>query len=252
VLLLLALAAAQAASSLPAIKSCDDYVGTVVQPLTFAAAEAKLKASPKLADSDQARGRSAELIIGKAVDPHYVTYDSGTGLLQVSLAAVDNLNVDYEDLFGYGTPYDGKIAFAQLDNIDVVISEGEAAYGSYIGSNSFGARRRVVQTVRVTNAIFDRAGEPDHADLFPSIGPDKILGDVALEAGLDEKQLQFSAAFVVLPKWPFITSGTKDWGAATIDDPQEVKQKITAIVATIRCGLLLDRSHKVIAAFRSR
>ena len=130
-----------------------------------------------------------------------------------------------------------------------MISEREVTIGGYIGSNGYGARTRVAKVTRVTKAIFERAAT-DQRPLFDVRGPEKTIAEIALhpaEAKLVKPKL--TAAVVIMPQWPFYATGIKDWGAVTVEDPEEVTQRISVIVAAIRYGLILDGNHKVLAAF---
>ena len=190
---LMILAALMAAALTPAAEAstrpaCSSYLGTAVQAISIDAAFATLGKVPGVKSEYETRAQfaarqaaaasSAPLIIAAPIDLKYVRYDADAQMLQLSLYALDNRNVGYADLFGYGTPYDDKVAYGAFANKDVVIGEREGATGSYVGRTALGARARVTRVARITKAIFDREAEPSQGDLFDSHGPDHIVGGI--------------------------------------------------------------------------
>lgn len=191
-------------------------------------------------------------IIGKAVDLEQVRFNAKKQALEISLYAVDNLSAPYDEVFGYGTPYEGKIKLG-FHAIDVVIDEREVKTGAYVGTNAYGSRARVTKITRITNAIFKRAAA-DAEETLIRADPETHIFSTLPMGPVEAQKLKpgLSAAIVVYPEAPYFATGVKDWGGATLDMPEGTIQKINVIAGDIRCVLLLDGAKKVIAAYTAR
>lgn len=60
-------------------------------------------------------------------------------------------------------------------------------------------------------------------------------------------------AFVVAPKAPYYLSALYDYPSTpTIRNPREVKNEVSALIADIQCGLVLDPTNIVLGGFETR
>jgi hypothetical protein len=242
-------------------QTCEAYVGTTIQPRTFDAVAAIVKTVPNQKDEFEttvaydARVQAAlaklpgDVIIGAPFDPKYATYDADTGQFVIKSYAIRNINTDYAGVFGYGTPFDGKVKFSySSSNLDVVLSQSEVATGSYVASNSYGASTKVTKIARTTKAIFDRESPRYGQSLFDSL-KDSVL--FRLPVSPEEARAlktSFKGAFVISPKAPFFTVGKGRGGDVTISNPYDVDESIHVIIADIKCALVTDATGKVLAA----
>lgn len=245
---------------------CPAYVGQTVAPVsidTVIAAVSKVpgvKGEFETTTQFEARqaaatgGAMGRIVVAKAPDRKYFEYDADVGKLRVKSYAFDNINVDYDDVFGYGTKLYEKVKYSHLSyNLDVVMCEIEVSTGSYIGSNAFGAKARVIKKTRTTKVIFDQDASSFDESLFPSADKNAVIGELALSpAEARRLKATMRVAFAITPKAPYFASGVKDWGNARIDNPEEVRQPISVVIADIQCGLLLDVAGKVLAAYPTR
>lgn len=245
---------------------CPAYVGQTVTPTTIDAAIATVSKVPgvkgEFETTAQFEARQAaasggtlgRMIVAKAPERKYFEYDADGGKLRIKSYAFDNINVDYDDVFGYGTKYYEKVKYSHLSyNLDVVMSETEVPTGSYVGGNAFGAKTRVTKKTRTTKVIFDHDAASYSEGLFPGADKNAVIGELALSpAEAQRLKATMRVAFAITPKAPYFASGVKNWGDATIDNPEEVRQPISVVIADIQCGLLLDAGGKVLAAYPTR
>lgn len=246
-------------------QTCDAYVGQTVALDVFDTVAAILKAIPsekgEYETTAQFEARLAEakkalperVVIQGLFSSKYADYDADAGALRLKAYAFRNLNTSYRDVFGYGTPHNGKVYYG-FDNRDVVVFEEETQTGSYTASNSYGASTTVAQITRLQKAIFESVERNSRNDLFLDQvqGTEAWIGDIPMT--IPEAQAIKSSgkvAFVAQPKWPFYAEGEKRW-KPSISNPRDVSNPIQVIVADIQCGLLLTEDDKVVAAFTTR
>ena len=246
--------------------TCDTYVGQTVTLSSFKSVANTLKALPTTKGEYEtsaafearvaaARGTIPETVIIQGIfSAEYVTYDADAGVLKVQAYALQNLNTDYSDVFGYGSTYYEKVKYSSLGNRDVVVFQSETPTGSYVASNAFGAKTTVTKMGRLQQAIFEGEQARYNEDLFVDQAPgvEAMLGTVPMTIP-EAQALKASGkvAFVVKPKWPFYAEGIHLWDA-TVSNPLEVNNPIQVIVGDIQCGLLLTRANKVVAAYATR
>lgn len=254
--------AALAASSPVAADAqvCASYVGTSVSPRTFDQAIASIKpVAPKgefeTSDAYQARlassGGSGPLIISKKIEgAEYIAYNADAGAFEVKSYLFDNTNFSAWEAF-----YHAKVTSPKAstrDNLDVTISSNEVTTGTYSAQNGFGAKTLVSKITRTEKAIFE--GEPARygEDLFIA---DKqgIFGRVPMSvAEAQAFKPQAKIAIVAVPKLPYVVRATYPYGETTISNPTDITINATVLVADIQCGLLLNGTNQVIAAFATR
>lgn len=261
---------------------CASYLGQSVTPISFDAAVARYAGlTPRsefetTAEFEARRARqtggTGPLIIGKIPDPQdygnragrgdYFRYDADRGVMRVVQYAFDNVNFDTDVIWGYGQPLhrDGDYT-SRMTNLDVVISESERVTGSYIGTNAYGVRARVLRTIKTVNVIYERPLTSMSDDglfrLLPrarsSIGipvGDPVVGEIPMSPA-EARVLKntMTVAFVVVPKEPFFVTGQRRRGGATIDFPRETTLNARVLFADIQCGLVLDPRGRVLASY---
>lgn len=236
---------------------CKNYQDQIVEPITIDAALLKFKNAQIAKDEFettaqfQARQSSAiggavsPLIISKHVDQKYIKYNADSQEFTIETYLFDNENMDYEVL-GYPSPLPNK----EIGNIDVVITETESVGGTYIASNSYGAKTTVSKILRTTKGIFDKPSPSIIGNIFNTGREDSTLISLKLtpEKAREIKPL-LKIAFLVVPKAPFIVHGSGKVGKTTIDSPLDVTNDLTVLTADIQCGFLTDSSNKVLGSF---
>jgi hypothetical protein len=242
--------------------SCSSYVGQSVAPTTIDKVAAAASKVPSIKGEFETteqfemrqgvamRQLAPQYIVSKTPDRDHITYDADSGKLLVSEYAFDNLNVDYDSVFGFGTPFFGSVKHNHFRNIDVVMSETETTTGSYVGSNAFGASLRVARVLRTTKAIFEREAAFHESLFIDGASRNHVIGELPLTPETARRvKKTASVALVIAPMSPFFAYGVKSWGAPTIDDARDVEQPISVVIADIQCGLLLDATNKVLGAY---
>lgn len=247
------------------LAQCSAYVGTTVSPKSFdAAAQAFSSLAPKgefeTTAAYEARrsgalgGVSGPLLVSKEPeDRKYFEYDADDQRLTIKSYAFDNTGFDAWGAF-YSAGYYGKIEASTVGNIDAVISQADKPAGTYEASNSFGAKATVLKIARTTKAIFERKSDSISGGLFPQADKSPYSAGV-LELGPSEAQQlkpQLRLAFVVEPKEPFFVKGTRSVGETTVRNPTDITENFSILIADFRCGLVLDGSSKVLAAYATR
>lgn len=247
-------------------QTCATYVGQMVAPLDIDDIMTPFGAiGPKseFETTDQYNARKgaavtklgATLIVKKAPeDRKHLVYDADTQRLNIVSYAFRNLGFNSDALFGPGAPYRGVMDAGYI-NIDVVIEEDEKVTGTYEASNSYGAKTVVSKVFRRTRGIFEAKAVYGKDALFPAAqGDANIAGSIAMspqDAMRLKPTLQF--AFVIAPKVPYYLSALYDYPSTpTIRNPREVKNEVSALIADIQCGLVLDPVNNVLGAFETR
>lgn len=241
---------------------CIGLVGQQVSSQPFAAVAAKLAGVPttkgefetteafNVRQGTAAAQLPSTFIVNYQPNSEYLVYDADAGALSVKSYFFRNLNTSYSDVFGYGSPLDGKLKYGHSDNIDVVVGETQRPTGSYAGSNAYGATATVTNIQRDTQSIWDREAKYGE-DIFVRQA-DGLLGSIPMSPN-EARALKASAsaAIVVAPRWPYLAKGTKTW-TPTINRPTHVTNDITVITGDIQCALLLDAAKRVIAAYTTK
>ena len=150
---------------------CTSYSGQSVTPITLDELMSVVSKLPNVKDefettqAFEARVASATAgmdrphIVWIPLDPKYINYDADARTLSVKIYALSNEMTDYYGVFGYGTPYHGKIKTSTLgSHINVVVRRPEERDGSFTAQNSFGAVANVTRVIRRTQALFEREG----------------------------------------------------------------------------------------------
>ena len=240
-------------------QTCASYVGTTVSPLTFDQALTSIKpVEPKgefeTSDAYRARlaasGASGPLIIAKKIEgAKYLAYNADKGAFDVQSYLFDNTNFSAWDTFYYAK---SGVKASTIGNLDVTISSSEVTTGSYAAQNGFGAKATITKITRTEKAIFDRETVGYNEQLFVN-NKDGIIGQVSMSvADAQAFKPQAKIAFVVVPKLPYIVRATFPYGKTTISNPTDVTVNATVLVADIQCGLLMNGTNQVVAAFQTR
>ncbi|MDZ3831938.1 MAG: hypothetical protein U0S50_09005 [Sphingopyxis sp.] len=240
--------------------SCDAYTGTTVQPQTFDQAIASIRpVAPKdefeTSDAYRARlaaaGGAGPLIISKKIEgAGYLAYNADKGAFEVKAYLFDNTNFNAWDAFYYAKVTDPKAS--TMSNLDVVISSSDTVTGTYSAQNGFGAKTNVSKVTRIEKAIFESEPARYGEELFFQ-NKDAIVGEVPMSvAEAQAFKPQAKIAFVAVPKLPYVVRATFPTGKTTISNPTDLTVNSTILVADIQCGLLMNGTNKVVAAFKTR
>ena len=246
---------------------CSSYVGQIVAPRSFDAVAASLSKIPTKGEFETTAAYEARkaAAIGANSNNHIITNTPEDRAAFAYDADSQKLRI-LDKAFGYdigniGMKFitsDSKIKYSTR-NLDVTISETERPVGTYIGSNSFGAKARITKVDRVTKGIFDGEAPSRFSDfaanyLFATTGQNKdVVGELALspsEAQALKPTLKL--AFVVTPKDPFLIQGSHSVGETTIADPVDITNRFSILIADIQCGLVMNATNKVLAAYPTK
>lgn len=248
---------------------CPQYTGTTVAPEKIENLLSDLAKLPSVKDefetTENYKTRVATALSGIAsprivwipVDLKHVTYDADTLRLTVKSYAIKNRNTFYYGVFGYGTPYQGKVPHS-VSNIDIVGPTVETTDGKFEGKNSFGASTTITKVKRHTLALFEREGAPGEGLFFSHREADTPQKQVIAEfpntpveaAKLVKSSLM--AAVVVTPKWPFFARGKVSYGPPTMMRPTEIDETLEVGVVDFHCALLTNSAGKVFGAITTR
>lgn len=240
---------------------CHDWIGKAAKVSSFDEAIKPFTAvSPKdefettaayEARRAKALGNSVSTIVvrNKAEDPKFFEYNADRGELAIKRYAFHNTTMNLWSAF-YNLGLHDKMKVGVLGGLYFVASESDKVTGTYEASNAYGAKVEVAKIDRTTKAVFDRGGGMDD-ELFPRAKrPDYNVGVLKLTTE-EARRLkpQLKTAYVVKPKPPYILQGTHSFGKVTVQNPRDITVHFTMLVADIQCGLLLDGSSKVLAAY---
>ena len=245
---------------------CQSYAGQTIAPLTF---DQALTRMPSLAPRGEyettaqyearraaAGGGRGPLVILKQPENRdtFIRYDADNGRLGIQGYAFDNTNFDAWTAL-YGTPHADTLNPSTIGNRDVVISSRDTPAGTYQGRNAFGATWTVTRINRTTQAIYEGPQPGLTTSLFPSAERStNIVGylDMSPEVAQRAKPT-LKLAFVVEPREPFVVRRTyAGRGRITIQNPRDVTENTIILVGDIQCGLVLDATNRVLAAYPTR
>lgn len=192
---------------------------------------------------------SAPIIVEIPLDRKFITYDADESKLSVGKYAFSNLRTNYTSVFGYGTPFYGKVKFSYWSNIDIVFPYEEKKLGSYIARNSMGAKITVTKLARNTKVIFEREAirdegvlsSPKYPPNTPLLTYSNITPDMAKRAKTTAR-----AAIVFVPKAPYFATGKYPWGEPTLTSPVEIDETLEVAIGDIQCALFLNATGKVV------
>ena len=252
-------AAALFSTNANAQNQCADYLGQTIAPKTFdeaimsfanLAPKGEFETTAQYEDRKKSAlaGILGPLLISKAPeDRKYFQYDADAQKLRIITYAFQNTFFDTPSAFFVAG---SKIDASTLENIQVVISRVDQPTGSYVAQNGFGASARVISVKRTTAVIFDRKanfGEP----LFPTAkGSPYVVGELTLvPAEAQALKPNLKLAFVVVPREPYLIRGSKPGSVTTIQNPIDVTENFSILIADIQCGLVTDSTNKVLAAY---
>jgi hypothetical protein len=202
----------------------------------------------------QAGSRDPLIIQKPPTDRKYLVYDADKHSLAVKTSAFDWGGILLSRAID-NTEFKNQLRVGVLDNVMAVVSQSQRPVGTYQGSNAYGATRRVQREVWTTQVIYDRTVGNEEG-LFPGGDSEPyIAGRVPLSPA-DAERLKpiITLGFVVLPKPPYLIQGSYQppFGRPRYDNPREIIDNFTILIADIRCGLVLGPSNLVLAAFQTR
>lgn len=252
-------------STVASAQDCGGYVGQTVTPSSInRVLEGFSKLNPKGEFETTAQfearkattlaGMSGALIIQKEPeDRKHFEYDADAQKLRIISYAFHNTGLNSDAVLGYGGSLYEKVP-TSYSNYEVVISQTDKPTGTYEGTNSYGAKADIIKIERTTKGIFDRKGDIGKHSLFPAADEKPyVVGELALSpAEAQRLKPLLKLAFVVVPKEPFIGSGTDGVGKVTVQNPRDITEKVTLMIADIQCGLVLDPSNAVLGSYPTR
>lgn len=230
------------------------YLGKKITPVSFEYVKNILTTIPKIKSEYETtttfHSRQSEVlknvpkifVLQVPLDKKYVKYNADEQLLIIDTYAVDNANIRYEGVFGYGTPFYEKIDYINDRNMDVVISSKEYFFGSYWASNAFGVKAKVSRSKRITSAVFDGVGALfDRDDYLAKLKANRTQAQL-IKASL-------KAALVIMPKYPYYVRGKVLWDDPTIYSPLDIDEDLNVIIADIQFVLITDSVNNVLAVW---
>jgi hypothetical protein len=244
---------------------CQRYVGQSVSPVSFnnaIAPFAKLTPKTEFENTSDYQARVAKtvgvsagspIVIAKAIENRaFVEYNADRQSLGIYLGAFGD-GLDAWSSF-ISTPYWNELKPNVGSNVAVVVSDPDVLIGSAPGSNAFGVRVTIKNYRRITHGIFDHAGGEGENTLFPPRATTtdniNIVGEIAMSpAQAKVVEPAISLALVVVPKTPYLITGSRYAASPTLDSPKRVKEEYSILIADIQCALALDGNHKILAAF---
>ncbi len=241
--------------------SCATYIGTVVAPLTFEQALAGIKIVPPkgefetslaYADRVSASESAKEIIISTPINRESLKYDADNGKFLVTIYLFDGkTRLKFRDFFWSKQDYKTD---AGTFNLALKYSSTRKLIGYYTGTNSFGTKSNIEKITYFEQAIFENETTYDkplfyitNGNLGSNIGYISVPMDSAAEF-----KAKVTAAFVIIPKAPYVETGSYQESEPTFADPYDVKVNATILMADIRCALIMDGARKVVAAFATR
>ena len=139
------------------------------------------------------------------LDAKYMVYDADASRLDIQSYAFFNASTKYSGVFGYGTPFDGKVKHGSSNNIQYVFASDEVQIGNYIGVTAMGAKIRVSKVRRNTKAIFECEAQWDEHLL--SNARQVMTFDNISPATAKQMKATFKAAIVFTPQGALLRKG---------------------------------------------
>lgn len=261
----LVLCGMMAASAANAQRGCASYTNQIVTPVSIDSALSSFSGlGPKgeFETTAQYQARRAAALGGSATRPliiskvpegqNYFEYNADAGVLGIKSYAFHNTTMDTFSAF-YTAGAQSKIPVSTISNIEALISRTESVIGAYTAGNAYGAQVEVSRIQWTTKAIFDRESNLSEG-LFPAADNSPYLvGTLAVPpAAAQRLKPTLQVAFVVVPKEPFTVSGTHKPGRVTIQNPRDITEDFSILIADIQCGLLLDEKNRVLGSYPTR
>lgn len=256
--------------SISIAQDCSSYLGQVISPMQFEqAANSMPKIEPKgefetSADynariSAASNTSSQTIFISKSPgNQDYIQYDADNQRFAIMSQAFTFWNLYAWEVFS-GTPYGTILNASTFTNIEVGLEEEDTAKGTYVATNSFGSRTVVTKIDRQISGIFERPtdyskGETLFSGLFPNADQNThIVGHISIPPELArDAKAGFRLAFGITPRFPYVVRNTSKGSEPTIDNPTDVTKHTTIIIADIKCGIVMDRTNKVLGSYPTR
>lgn len=245
---------------------CSSYVGKAITPLSFDDATKdfqNLTPKDEFETSDAYKARVTEALAGipkgllliekKPEDRKFFEYNADSQELSIVSFAFHNTGFDAWGAF-YGTVYNDRLKADTSNNAVVVVERTEIPDGSYEAENGFGVKIQVTKLKLLTYVIYEGPRKVGDYNFFKKeTEKGSYVGKLKLPPA-EAKKLKSEArlAFVVLPRDPYIVVGQYLVGEPTIKNPVERIDTYKALIADIQCGLLMDKSGKVLGAYAAK
>lgn len=252
--------AAFSSTSASADNLCISYVEQTLSPRTF---EQVLRNLPPVvipkgefesttAFETRIRDASAlsggDIILHRPVDeqtfPDPLAYDADKQVFEVRSGAFDWGTTNWSKAFSLGAS--GSTGYF---DVATVISRNDKTVGYYNASNALGVSAQISKIVRSTDSVWVRKENRSGDKMFNADKQD-VVGNFPLspaEAQASKPFLKF--ALVIKPKPPFLVSDSGPILAPTLADLRSINEKRRILIADVKCGLVLNSSNKVLAAF---
>lgn len=248
-------------------KVCEPYIGTVVSTTDIDDAMAPFrKIAPKgeFETTDQFNARQkaaidkfASVMIFRKVPENRqsLVYNADTQILSISKDAIENKYINISHiLFPIKENIIEEIN-ARRYNLETVVEEDDVLVGSYQASNAFGAKTEIWKILRKTRILYEyNSTKVSDKSIFPKSENDlSFISSIPMtpnEAMRLKPLIKFG--FVAIPKPPYFMSATGYQTAPTFSNRKEVINEVSAIVADIKCVLVLDQVNKVLDAIETR
>lgn len=217
---------------------CSGYLGQTITPTPFAAFPQKMTSA----------NRAAPVVLAVPINRDYLRYDAEAGAMFVSAgafpangfsAAAQADAVSNVALLGAGI--DAPI----LGGAKVAIGESERVLSTQMGRNIFGQPVRVSNVERHTRGLYLGKGR-----LFPLA---RNAGSAVMAFDLPKAQATTAkttlrAAVVVIPRAPYLLTGSGPGAAANAQQPAHYIERWSIVVARPQCALILDDRSKVLGS----
>jgi hypothetical protein len=146
----------------------------------------------------------------------------------------------------------GKYNISDKRNLYFVYPQIIKNMGTYQAQNSFGAKSKITKIHYFEKAVFDRKTTLFEGLFYNTYNETKI-GEISVPIGsASDFKEKAKAAFVLVPKAPYLETGSYQHRAPTIPDPYDIQVNATILMADIRCALIIDSENSVIAAYKTR
>lgn len=245
-------------ASVAAQDSCSAYVNQKVEVISPAAALLRYKSLPQKSEFETSTqfgsrvaafaGNGPLILAKKAENATYLQYDADAAKLLV-----------YRGLFGpeldawktfVGASHWDILKPSLGKNVGIVLEYAERATGSYTARNAFGATTSVKRIRRITTGVYDRAGLrfPITTGPHPSVIGELPMSPVRAQA----LKPTLRVALVAWPKYPYLIRGSRIAELPSLNRPKKVDEDFSILIADIGCGLLVEPSGTVLAAYKAR
>lgn len=255
-------------------QTCKSYVGNNIETVTFDAVYALVSKVPAEKDEFETTEIFNKKISAISTDwpeKFFIAYDfSEHGKRELEYNADDQqMTVGNSAFDGYDKDallYAGRKftnlndmslrSYERLDigffNLQFIVSSKITPAGQYEASTASGATAVVAESKQSTQIVFERKVEYDENRF---IGAESYLSDVGKVTMSPDVARMFKksgkVSLLIIPKPPYFASG-KRRHSPTLHTPLDTTERISVIVADVRCAFLVDGKNTVLEAFEIR